>query len=300
MRPTGPILAHILAFIEILGRAHGAAGREAELLGGFLLQGAGGERRGRILLPVALFDLGDDERPGPDRVHHRPGIGLGLQLGLVTRHLVEAGLEGLAVLGAERLDGPVLLRREGADLPLPLDDQPKRDGLHPAGGETGLDAVPEDGAGLVADQPVENAASLLRVDLSVVDPSRLAQRFLDGVLGDLVKQDPVGGDAGVELVGDVPGDRLALAVRVGGQVDGRCALGRFLELGQRLGLALDGDVLRFEPALHVHAQLAGGQVPHVADGGLHVIAGTQVLPDGLGLGGRLDDDERGSPRAPPG
>ena len=47
-----------------------------------------------------------------------------------------------------------------------------------------------------------------------------------------------------------------------------------------------------EPALDVHPQLPGGQVAEVPDRGLHVVAGAQVLPDGLGLGGRLDDHER--------
>ena len=92
----------------------------------------------------------------------------------------------------------------------------------------------------------------------------------------------------------MPGDGLALAIRVGGQVDGRRALGRLFELGQGLGLALDGYVLRLESILHVHAQLAGGQIAHVADGGLHVIARAEVLPDGLGFGGRLHDDQRGA------
>jgi hypothetical protein len=54
-----------------------------------------------------------------------------VQLRLVAGHLVQGGLEGLAVPGAERLDGPVLLRGERADLPLSLDDQPERHRLHP-------------------------------------------------------------------------------------------------------------------------------------------------------------------------
>ena len=214
--------------------------------------------------------------------------------------MCERGLEGLPVLGAERLDGPVLLGFKRADLPLALDDQSKRDGLHPAGGESGLDAVPQDGAGLVADQAIENPARLLGIHLPVVDLPGLPQRLLDGVLGDLVEQDPVSGDVRLELIGNVPGDRFAFPVGVGSQVDGRSALGRLLEIRQRLGLALDGDVLRLEPALHIHPELAGGQIPNMADGGLHVVAGAQVLTDRLGFGGRLDDDERSATRAAPG
>ena len=174
---------------------------------------------------------------------------------------------------------PVLLRHEGADLPLPLDDQAEGHGLHPPGGEPGLDALPEDRARLVAHQPVEDAAGLLRVHLPVVDPPGSAHRLLDRVLGDLVEQHPVGGRLGIELVGHVPGDRLALAIGVGGQVDGARRLGRLLELGQRLGLSLDGDVLGLEPVVDVHAELAGRQVAQVADRRLHVVAAAQVLAD---------------------
>ena len=214
--------------------------------------------------------------------------------GLWPSILASDSLEGLAAGGAERLDGPVLLRLEGADLPLPLHDEPERHGLDPAGGETGLDRAPEDGARLVADQPIENPAGLLGLDLLLVDGGGAVHGRHDRVAGDLLEQHPVHRHplGRRDLVGDVPGDRLAFAVGVGGEIDGRRGLGRLLELGQRLGLALDGDVLGLEPVVDVHPQLAGGEIAQVPDRRLHVVAPTEVLPDGLGLGGRLDDDER--------
>ena len=226
------------------------------------------------------------------RVHHRAGVGLVVELRLVAVHLHQRGLEGLPLALAQRLDGPVLLRLEGADLPLALDDQPERHGLHPAGGESGLDRPPEDRARLVAHQPVEDPAGLLRVHLPLVDLPRLVHRGEHGVSGDLLEQHPVHRDLGVDLVGHVPGDRLALPVGVGGEVDGGGGLGRLLQLREGLRLSFNGDVLRLEPALHVHPQLPGGEVAQVPDGRLHVVARAEVLPDGLGLGGRLDDDER--------
>ncbi len=208
----------------------------------------------------------------------------------------QRGFEGLAILGAERLDGPVLLRLERADFPLPLDDQPKRDGLDPSGRETGLDAVPENGTGLVTHQTIENAAGLLRIHLAIVDLTRIPERLLNGLLGDLVEQDAVStngsGQALPDLFRHMPGDGLSLAVRVGGQVNSRRGLGRLLQLGQSLCLAFDGDVLGLESVLHVNAELPGWQISQVPDGGLYVIARAEVLTDGLGLGGRLDDNER--------
>jgi hypothetical protein len=175
----------------------------------------------------------------------------------VAGYLVQRGFERLAVLGAKRFDGPVLLRGEGADVALPLDDEPERHGLYPACRQTGLDGVPENGAGLVAHQPIENSTGLLGIDLSIVDLARLAQRRLDGVPGYLVEQNAVGGCRRVELTGDMPGYRFAFAVRVGGQVDGGCALGGLLQLGQGLRFAFDRHVLGLKPAVHVHPQLAG-------------------------------------------
>jgi hypothetical protein len=65
-----------------------------------------------------------------------------------------------------------------------------------------------------------------------------------------------------------------------------------LQIRERLLLARDRDVLRLEPLVDVDAELLLGEVAKVADGGLHPIAAPEVLADGLGLGRRLDDDER--------
>src|SRR6476469_10137599 len=113
---------------------------------------------------------------------------LGMKLWLVTTHFGERSLEGLAVSGAERLDGPVLLRLERPNLPLALHDEPKSDGLHPSRRKPRLDAVPENRTGLVPDQTVQDASRLLSVDLEVVDLLRLTERLLDGGFGDLVEQ----------------------------------------------------------------------------------------------------------------
>ena len=102
----------------------------------------------------------------------------------------------------------------------------------------------------------------------------------------------------LQLLGDVPGDGLALAIRVGGQVDGVRRLCVLLQLAQRLLFALDDVVLRLEAVVDVHAHLALGQVLDVAHRGLHRVTGAQVLLDGLGLGGRLHHHQVFGPAAP--
>ena len=73
-------------------------------------------------------------------------------------------------------------------------------------------------------------------------------------------------------------------------------LGGRLDLVQHLLLAVDDLVLGLEVVLDVDPHLLLGQILHVADRRLHHVAGAQVLLDGLGLGGRLDDDQALPPR----
>ena len=71
-----------------------------------------------------------------------------------------------------RLDGDEL-----ADLLFAIDDQAERDRRHAAGADALLHLAPEERAQPVADQAVDHAACLLRVDQAHVDlPRRLEAR----------------------------------------------------------------------------------------------------------------------------
>ena len=72
---------------------------------------------------------------------------------------------------------PVLFGDEALDLALALADELERDRLHAAGGEAAADLVPQERADLVAHQPVEHAARLLRVDHLHVDLARMLERL---------------------------------------------------------------------------------------------------------------------------
>jgi hypothetical protein len=205
--------------------------------------------------------------------------------------------EPLSRLLEQRLDGPVLDRLESADLPLALDDEPQRDGLYATRGDPLLHRLPEHGAGLVADEPVEHASRLLGLDFLVVDRTRLQDGVLDRVLRDLVEEDPTHGDdrctaLRADLLGHVPGDRLSLAIRVGGDEHFARILRRALQVGDRLLLAGDRHELGLEALVDVDAELLLGQIHDVPDGSAHAVAAAQVLADRLRLGGRLDDDKR--------
>ena len=89
------------------------------------------------------------------------------------------------------LQHPILHRREGAYLPVALHNQPQRHRLHAPGGEPPLDLPPEQGAELVAHQPVEDAPGLLGVHQPHVDVAGVVEGLTDCLRGDLVEDNAV-------------------------------------------------------------------------------------------------------------
>ena len=144
----------------------------------------------------------------------------------------------LAVKGSPRsvpqdgLERPVLARREGLDLALALHHQAHGDRLDAAGGEAAADLAREQRAERVADQAVHDAPRLLGVHEVHVDVARVREGLADGALGDLAEGHPARlGIGDLHGLDDVPGDGLALAVEVGGEVDGvRAAAARLMSL----------------------------------------------------------------------
>ena len=103
-------------------------------------------------------------------------------------------------------------------------------------------------------------------------------------------------DAGdVRRLGDVPRDRLALAVEVGGEEDGVRRLRRLLDLVDLLAAVLGDHVLGREAVVDVDAELALagvlGQVADVAVRGQDAVIGAEVALDRPRLGRRLDDHQ---------
>src|SRR5690606_21315248 len=112
--------------------------------------------------------------------------------------------------------------------------------------------------------------------------------------GDLVEHHPLDGRAVTlfDAFRNVPGDRLALAIGVCGEVDARCDLRGALELRERLFLTGYRDVGRLEAMRHVYSEPLGGQVTHVTHGGPHSVVGAQILADRFRLRGRFHDHQR--------
>src|SRR6185436_2592473 len=145
-----------------------------------------------------------------------------------------------------------------------------RDGLDAAGGEAAADLLPEQRRELVADDAVEQAAGLLRVDAVHRDLAGTLERVEHAALGDLVERDApdlLGGD--LQRLHEMPGDGLALAVRVGREEDGFGGARDGAQLLERLLLLLDDAVLRFEVVVDVDAETPLREIPDVAHAGPH-------------------------------
>ncbi len=156
-------LADVDPLVELLGGAHGLAGREAELAARLLLQGAGGEGGGGVALLLAAGDAGDAVSPGRQgRATSSSACASSAMANLssflpstATRRALE-GLGPGAECRAGRRWSSIRWLLEGLDLLLPVADQAQRHRLDPAGGEAVADLLPEKGREVEADQIVED------------------------------------------------------------------------------------------------------------------------------------------------
>ena len=89
----------------------------------------------------------------------------------------------------------------------------------------------------------------------------------------------------------MPGDGFALAVGVGGQVNG-VRLGRLLlQRGQKLAPVVQRPIGGHPAAFDVDAEARLGQIADVPLAGGDLEVGAKVFVDRLGLGRRLDDHQ---------
>ena len=297
---AGRAVADVDAFIEALGDLHGARRREAELARRLLLQGRGGERRIRVALDRLRFDRGDREV----RLLQRglECFGLRARADVEPVDLLAVGADQTGGEGRVRLrsqmgdDRPIFARNEPFDLELAVADDAQGDRLHPPRRARARQLAPQDRRQGEADQIVERAARPVGVDQGLVDLARMAHRLLDRVLGHRVEHHPIDALVLEQLLAledfmDVPGDRLALAVRVGRQDHPVGVLDRAADVAEPLGglgvdLPAHGEIV-----VRVDRTVLGRQIPHMAERGVDAVVLAQIFVDGLGLRGRLDDHD---------
>ena len=122
---------------------------------------------------------------------------------------------------------------------------------------------------------IQHAAGLLGVHQVQVDGARRFDCRLYGLVGDFVELDAAGVlfiDA--QHIGQMPGDGLALAIRVSGQIDLGGRAGVFADAGQDFAAPANGDVFGLKAVFDIHAQLRLGQIAHMALRRLDLVTAT--------------------------
>ena len=241
------------------------------------MNGAAGLRRVRLLLDRAHGERRAVERGG-ERARARPRRARAtspLRLAVVAE---VAALRDALARRPRRASPrtrpgsnvPTMSQYDGGDerhpLALALDHEPRRDRLHAAGREPRHDLPPEHGRDLVAVEPVEDPARLLRVDEAVVDLAGLAERALDRILRDLVEHHPLDRHLRLQHLEQVPGDRLALAVLVRREQELGGVLQLALQLVDLLLLVGIDDVERLEVVVDVDAEARPRLLLHARPG----------------------------------
>ncbi len=284
--------------VEPLGDPHRMACCKAELPGCFLLKRGGREWRRRVPRKRLGFDRGDGEasrfdcHPGAVRV---TGIADRQAIDLLPVEFDKAGGETLPVRFEVGRYRPIFLRLETIDLAFPIDDQAEGDRLYPARGFCAWKLSPKDRRQRETDQIVERAPRLVGVDQILVEFARIRHRFGDCRLGNGVERDPLHiGRQDLLLLqhlGEMPADRLALAIGVGGEdqrVRALCLVSDCLELLRAIGRHLP---FHREVVVRIDRTILRRKVAHVPERREHPMTRAQVFLDGFRLGGRFDDDE---------
>ena len=286
------LAADVGTLIKPLRQPHGLGWREAELAARLLLQRGGGERWRRMAFGRLGLDRGDRESCRFQRPLESFGLRSGADiepLDLLAVGPDQPRFEGLAPRG--RQNGgkrPIFARDELFDLELAVADQSQRDRLNPPGRAGARQLAPQNRGQRETDKIVERAARQVGVHQGRVDGARVLHRLGDRRLGDRVEHHPFDRlllkcPLFLQNLQDVPGDRLALAVRVGrqdqlvGAFDGAGDLRQAL---LRLGIDLPDHA---EVRLGVDRTGLGRQITDMAEGGQHLIATAEILVDCLGL-----------------
>ena len=293
---TDGFAADVDALVESLREPHGVRRCEAELAACFLLHSGGGKRRRRVAPGRPCLNRGDAE--GGRLQSRLEGLGLGTGTDIEPGDFLavcadQARLERLVAWRRQRgHQRPVFARDELLDLEFPVTNKPQRHRLHPTGGTCAGELSPQHRREREADKVVECPAGEVGVDQCAIDRTRVFHGVQHRLLGDGVEHHPLDGLLLkclflLEHLQHVPGDGLALPVRVGRQDQ---LVGAFDRPGDvvepLLGLVIDLPD-HAEIGLGVDRAVLGRQVPDVAERSQHLVPRAEILVDGLGLGWRL-------------
>ena len=117
------------------------------------------------------------------------------------------------------------------------------------------------------------------------------QSALNGAFGNLVEDDPFGIGRQFERLGQVPGNRLALTVFIGGEPNGISFFDKLLQFSDALLFVGRYLISRGEIMLDIYRHTAFGQIADVPKRRLNDVITAKKLFDSLGFGGTFNDDK---------
>ena len=262
-------ICDVSRLVQTLGDTHDLACRNAQLVAALLLERARHERRLRrlairLVLHAAHYERATDETVAQafgscaiDHGHALFGDALlvevlaGGDAGAVER--LECGDErGLGI--SDRFEVPIDGRDVGHALLFALDDEANGWALHATRRQPAVDLAPEDRGYLISKEAVEDATGFGGVDQLVIDVARMGDCFFDCGLGDLVEDHAADRHLRLQVFEEVGGDRLALAVFVGCEVQLGGVLQRTLQLLDHRAATLSELIRWLERVLHVDRQ----------------------------------------------
>ena len=275
--------AKVDTFVQLLCDTHDTLGLKTKLAGCLLLHGGGRERRCRQLISGGFFHLAHDKGMlccGFCNCHGVIFVAKAYSASPISDVVHGKGTSAIIRTFQLCVNCPIFLRNESADLLLTLDNHTLCDRLHTARTQATLYVFPEQRTDLITYDTVKNTARLLRVDLIHIQRTGRLDGSLDSGFGDLIEGDAhdlLRGDA--EHGGQMPGNRLPLAVRVGCQINTAGSLCLLADVADQIASAADVDIMRFKIVFNIHSQGALGQVAHVPFGGNDAIIGAKVALD---------------------
>ena len=246
---------------------HGLLGGKIQIFRGLLLQGTGGEGQRRLLGPLSPLHIRHLVRNAvqffENLIQLLPGgnshflfffsVKLCRQRFFLSRNL------------KIRLQCPVFFRNKGIDLILPVSDNPQGHRLYPSGAQSPFNLLPQKGADPVSHHPVQHSSGLLLVHQIHVNLSGVLDGLLHRGFGDLVEGNPAHLAAvQIQSLGQMPGNRLTFAVRVGRKIDFFRLLRGLAQPCQQFALSADGDILRFIIVFYINPKLTLGKISDMA------------------------------------
>ena len=296
---VGPHIGDIARLIQPLRRRHAGPRAQPQLAAGLLLQGRGHEGRPRVAAGGFRGNRGHRQVAA---FHRRDRQTRSLLIRQVIAFQLFPGIGHQlrpvflpARRRQNRVDGPVFAGAERLDLHLAVDDDAQGHRLDAAGGFRAGQLAPQHRRQVEPDQIIQRAARQIGIDHRLVDLARIGHRLGHGGLGDGVEGDAADLRALFQGRGQrfqqMPGNRLALAVGVGGEDQFGIVLQRVpdrLDVFFRIrrDFPFHGEI-----GVGIDRAVLGRQVADMAERGQNRVVVAKIFVDRLGLGGGFDDDD---------